>query len=321
MADLVDAAAHEKHNQAGNATVVESGDDDLIDEILDDFMGFSPAAPHCNSTGFNIAVLPSAAPDTQMACALTNAKAAPPAKAAPAKATLPAKVTTSVSVAKVSASVSVAKMVTSAPVAKNVRAVPPPRAVALQPVAQPAAKEAPTALPDVKGGRVDPNDAELMAAVRGADFTLNGEYHLAKAVDIYDGDTIRIVMRLGGRLTQFKARMTGYDSPEMKPLKSSPTRVQEKADAIRAKEALGAKINGKPLEVLCGDFDKYGRLLITVLTHSSGDWKDAGENVNQWMIANGHGYTYGGGTKKIFESDARDSAHPSLSTSSAISNP
>lgn len=143
--------------------------------------------------------------------------------------------------------------------------------------------------------RVAPSsaDEELLAAKRGSDFSFEGMGFLAKIVDLYDGDTVRIAFRFDGRIVQWRARMAGYDSPEMKPPKNSPTREAEKAAALAAREALAAKVGEGLVVAECGAFDKYGRILLTIFL-------DSGENVNKWMVAQGHGVPYDGGTKKIF---------------------
>ena len=51
----------------------------------------------------------------------------------------------------------------------------------------------------------------------------------------------------------------------------------------------------KVIEVHCGDFDKYGRVLGTIYVNESDE-----QSINDLMIANGHGYAYDGGTKKSF---------------------
>ena len=55
-------------------------------------------------------------------------------------------------------------------------------------------------------------------------FSFDGKKITAKVVDIYDGDTITVVFRDGGRLIKHRVRLIGYDSPEMKPLLSHPNR-------------------------------------------------------------------------------------------------
>lgn len=130
----------------------------------------------------------------------------------------------------------------------------------------------------------------------------NGKELECYVVDVYDGDTITIVTKLKGYnlmmdnntndLVKFKVRMYGYDSPEMKPSKQIPEeeRIKIKENANNAKKALWQKTNSKILMLKCREFDKYGRLL--------GELYDGNENINSWMIENGHGYEYYGGTKK-----------------------
>ena len=48
-------------------------------------------------------------------------------------------------------------------------------------------------------------------------FTLAGSIRTAKVVSCYDGDSFEAVMFIGDKLWKFDCRMSGYDSPEMKP--------------------------------------------------------------------------------------------------------
>jgi endonuclease YncB( thermonuclease family) len=144
---------------------------------------------------------------------------------------------------------------------------------------------------------VPPDEEKLAHATCGKDFSFAGQRFLAKIVDYYDGDTVRVAFEYGGQLIQYKARMAGYDSPEMKPLKSNPNREAEKAAAIAARAALIGKVGGALVYIECDEFDKYGRLLATVYLR---DGHENGENVNTWMVANGHGTPYDGGKKTPF---------------------
>ena len=112
---------------------------------------------------------------------------------------------------------------------------------------------------------------------------------LCKVIDVYDGDTITIAIRLEKTIYKSKVRMFGYDSPEMKPLKKLENRVEIIANAKVAQTALSEKIMGQIVSAELLGFDKYGRLLANI--HYSG------ENINQYMLDNGYGYPYLGGTK------------------------
>jgi endonuclease YncB( thermonuclease family) len=128
------------------------------------------------------------------------------------------------------------------------------------------------------------------------DFSFNGETFEAKVVSVYDGDTARVKFRWAGRIIQYQVRMMGYDSPEMKPLKTKIGREKEIAAAKEAKKALLGQTCDGLVTIACGPFDKYGRILVTMHT-------EKGENINQWMMNNHYGVPYDGGTKTQFVID------------------
>ena len=111
-------------------------------------------------------------------------------------------------------------------------------------------------------------------------FSLNNHKYKAKVVNVYDGDTIKVVILFHNKLTRFSLRMTGYDSPELRTKNQN-----EKAAAIKARDALSSKINNKIIDLHCGKFDKYGRLWIQTDGNysNSGDFKGMGNN--QMLIA------------------------------------
>ena len=93
--------------------------------------------------------------------------------------------------------------------------------------------------------------------------------------------------------------MYGIDTPESKPLKSNPDREQEMAAAKMSKQAMIDKMqeNNNVVVVKLYKPDKYGRLLGTFYGKN-------GENINDWMVRQGHAIAYFGKTKKSF-SEAR----------------
>lgn len=147
-------------------------------------------------------------------------------------------------------------------------------------------------------------DYELQHAQKGEKFTYQGHKCKAKVVDIYDGDTLTLVFRYGGKLQQHSCRMEGYDSPEMKPPKTQQNRDREITAANKAKDALSNIISDQIVNIECGQFDKYGRILITIWVKQKTSWSFCRPriNVNQWMIANGYGVSYNGGTKTKYDS-------------------
>ena len=147
---------------------------------------------------------------------------------------------------------------------------------------------------------MNPED-ELISKLKQADkstpvFTLEGDMKLCKVVDIYDGDTIKVVFMDNNRINKWNIRMEGYDSPEMRPSRKLENREEIKKKAVEAKNYLKSLImNENQLVYLkCGKFDKYGRLLGYVYIN-----QDDTESVNEMMIKNNHAYEYHGGTKKV----------------------
>lgn len=150
-------------------------------------------------------------------------------------------------------------------------------------------------------------------------FSLKGVKTMAKAIGIYDGDTFDIVVSSDSQLYHMKARMYGYDSPEMKPKHTEEHRDTIKANAILAKTRLWTLLTSEEtgmsdghniiFPVICHSFDKYGRLLVSVFSPKT-LWKDILDyeldNIDEWfsktvnsqMIEEGHGYQYHGGTKQ-----------------------
>lgn len=120
-------------------------------------------------------------------------------------------------------------------------------------------------------------------------FSLSGLQKWAEVVDVYDGDTIKIIMKFRGNIDRWTVRMNGYDSPEMKPPLADPNRDEIKEQAKKAKQALIDKINDRPVLMKISNFDKYGRLLADLYIDD--------EHINKWMIDNGYGYPYDGGKK------------------------
>jgi endonuclease YncB( thermonuclease family) len=136
----------------------------------------------------------------------------------------------------------------------------------------------------------------LHATKLSHDFSFAGYEGLAKVVEEYDGDTVRIAFIPHGAAApiQYKVRMAGYDSPELHPRMTVPNRAQEMKAASDARDALRGKIGEDGLvSIKCGAFDKYGRILVTMFARD-------GTNINEWMLANGYGVAYGGGHKDAY---------------------
>jgi endonuclease YncB( thermonuclease family) len=119
-------------------------------------------------------------------------------------------------------------------------------------------------------------------------FTLKNYTTICKCVKVYDGDTIHVVFQFNNKLCRWVCRIEGVDTPELRS-----NNEKEKEYAYVVKEKLQEKILDKVLKIVCGDFDKYGRLLITIYEKSDENDK----SINDWLIENNYAYKYDGGTK------------------------
>lgn len=129
------------------------------------------------------------------------------------------------------------------------------------------------------------------------DFSFKDKIILCKVVDVYDGDTCRVVFKHGRKFVKWSVRMYGYDAPDMRLSVDCENREEKKALACKSRDFLKKKIIGddKLVFIKCGDFDKYGRLLGEIFLEKRDVRK--GNSVNKMMIDNNLGYAYFGGTK------------------------
>lgn len=127
-------------------------------------------------------------------------------------------------------------------------------------------------------------------------FSLNGTKCWGRVVDIYDGDTIKIVLPFGqGSFYKFSARLYGIDTPE---LKSEDEKI--KKIGLKAKERLIQLVGWKKEDaaaiaivwVECLEWDKYGRLLINIYKNPGG------ESFGDILVKEKLAYAYDGGKKK-----------------------
>ena len=108
----------------------------------------------------------------------------------------------------------------------------------------------------------------------------------AKVVKVIDGDSINIVFRVPdtNHFRQFKCRLSGIDTPELRPRLNNPDRENIIARAQEAKQYLKDLLLNRIVKVKCGKWDKYGRLLITIYS--------ADQNINELMIKGGYAVPY-----------------------------
>ena len=134
------------------------------------------------------------------------------------------------------------------------------------------------------------------------EYTLNGLRRTVKVIRILDGDTVDIALyhSESGNIYRHRVRLYGIDTPEKRPPLSDPNRQAEIAASLRAKQALEQRVreNDFILVALFYQTDKYGRQMCTF-------YDKQGEDINQWMIQQGHAYEYHGKTKKKFDPNQR----------------
>ena len=145
-------------------------------------------------------------------------------------------------------------------------------------------------------------------------FTLNGLKMHARVCDVYDGDTITLVMDVNGSFLKFKTRLTGIDACEMKSqnIKNKDlaykarnrlieliTHISVKEREERDNKVLNRKSIAKLFEdnvylvwIHCFEFDKYGRLLADCYESNSCN-KSFAQILNEEKLA----YKYNGETK------------------------
>ena len=124
-------------------------------------------------------------------------------------------------------------------------------------------------------------------------FSFNGHKCKVKIVDVYDGDTFTGIFFYKNDKMKYKFRCYGYDSPEMKPLKTIPNRetIKKKAKESKQKFIELSNCDRNFVVVEFGNFDKYGRILAKVYR------KDTNLYVNDEMVKQGYAVEYYGKTK------------------------
>lgn len=113
-----------------------------------------------------------------------------------------------------------------------------------------------------------------------------------RCVNVYDGDTLTVVLKYNNEFYKYNVRLNGIDTPE---LRSSTRKVSdhEKKIALEAKKFLSDYLLEKIIVLKCDDkqTDKYGRVLGIVYDSESKI------NYNKLMIEKKYAYAYDGGKK------------------------
>ena len=127
--------------------------------------------------------------------------------------------------------------------------------------------------------------------------SLENKEYIAKIVYIYDGDTMHVVFKEFGQYFRWNCRISGVDTPELRTKNE-----KEKELGYKVRDVLRLKFMDKIVKIKCGEFDKYGRLLIDVYVPD--EFKSPEKEtqmLSSWLIENGYAYAYDGGTKKSWD--------------------
>ena len=146
------------------------------------------------------------------------------------------------------------------------------------------------------------------------EFSLQGLTLQGKVVELYDADTCKIVLPVQNAFYKFTCRLSGIDTPEMKPLKTKANREGEIVWAKKARAELLKLIctddqeidpldmkkeeivtllekNKNLITVKCLEFDKYGRLLVELYGQT------VDKSFNNMLIEKNMAVAYDGGKK------------------------
>ncbi len=147
-------------------------------------------------------------------------------------------------------------------------------------------------------------------------FKFNGQTFpcLVSRDDVYDGDTLKVVIVRNNVAEKHTVRMAGIDAPEMKPLLAQANRAAEMAAAVQARDALRDFIDGQTLEVAFHKHDKYGgRHVGTVYVVRQSLWKASTKiDTSEWMLQHNLARPYDGGKKVPFGAPAGEKAPPGV---------
>lgn len=125
-------------------------------------------------------------------------------------------------------------------------------------------------------------------------YSMKGTFKTCKVIDVYDGDTVTIVMMFSKEdIRCYSFRLHGIDTPEMRPPKTHPNRENEIQKAKNAKAYLEGLVMNKIVYIEFVEEEKYGRLMGTI-------YLDSGrrQNVNEMMVNGGYARRYDGGKKE-----------------------
>ena len=141
------------------------------------------------------------------------------------------------------------------------------------------------------------------------EFTLSDRDFYSKILDIYDGDTVTLTVKVNETYYRMNARLHGIDTPEMRScnedVKHAAKQARNYLIRLITNANPGLEITRQEIRNICKEvnsillvkgkgFDKYGRLLVEL-------WKEGDTtSINSQMVSAGYAGVYDGGTKKFW---------------------
>ena len=108
-------------------------------------------------------------------------------------------------------------------------------------------------------------------------FSLNGISTYGRLVDIYDGDTVKIIIKLFNEYFKFTCRLIKINAPEIKDNHDIAIISRNRIFSLLTKSEIDKNSTQKDIQkfldenttiifLKCFEFDKYGRVLVDVFT-------------------------------------------------------
>jgi endonuclease YncB( thermonuclease family) len=114
----------------------------------------------------------------------------------------------------------------------------------------------------------------------------------ARIEDIYDGDTVKIIILFGEMPVKFALRILGIDTPEIR--QSDGRLPEEHHAAVRVRDYIRSLFPNNIAKIRISDWDKYGGRVLGDL------FLPTGENVSEILMSGGWARKYQGEKKKAW---------------------
>lgn len=115
-------------------------------------------------------------------------------------------------------------------------------------------------------------------------FSLEGKKCFVSVIEIFNGNTVRLALKVDGKLCSFNCVLSGYTCYDTGGFSTSP---MEKSNAYISKSSLGLILKDKKLWAICGPTTPDNKILVRLYTRRFGFFKSKKFCINDWMINNG----------------------------------